>query len=88
MPACVPVRDMKSTADFVELVERESDVTITKNGYCAIHCLSDSEYRLVQEERARYRLLSRMLLAEREAADGDTKDYDSLTATLKAEYDL
>ena len=42
MPICVPVRDMKNTADFVGMVERESDVTVTKNGYSVIHCLSES----------------------------------------------
>ena len=37
MTACVPVRDMKSTSAFVELVERESEITVTKNGREAMH---------------------------------------------------
>ena len=32
MSVCVPVRSMKNTAEFAELVERERDVTVTKNG--------------------------------------------------------
>ena len=36
MPVCVPVRDMRDTAGFTELVEREGDVTVTKNGYAAM----------------------------------------------------
>ena len=88
MTTCVPVRDMKSTADFVSLVEREGSVTVTKNGYSAIHCLSDPEYKLLQEEQAKARLLSRMLLAEREIAAGDAVDYDEFAAALKAEYGL
>ena len=29
MSVCVPVRSMKNTAEFAELVERERDVTVT-----------------------------------------------------------
>ena len=53
MPVCVPVRDLKNTADFVGLVEREGDMIVTKNGYGVMHCLSEQEYRLLQEERAK-----------------------------------
>ena len=50
MSACVPVRDMKDTATFTALVESERDVTVTKNGYEAMHCISSDQYRLMQEE--------------------------------------
>ena len=46
MSACVPVRSMKNTAEFAELVERERDVTVTKNGCEFFHCLSDEQYLL------------------------------------------
>ncbi len=88
MPVCVPVRDLKNTADFVELVEREADITVTKNGYSVIHCLSEEEYRLVQEERAKARLLSRMMLAEDELASGQVVDFDDFSASIRAEYGL
>ena len=52
MSACVPVRDMKDTAAFTALVESERDVTVTKNGYEAMHCISSDQYRLMQEETA------------------------------------
>ena len=39
MSVCVPVRSMKNTAEFAELVERERDVTVTKNG-CEIFTAS------------------------------------------------
>ncbi len=88
MPTCVPVRDMKNTADFVSLVERESDVTVTKNGYSVVHCLSEQEYRLLQEERAKARLLSRMMLAEEELVSGEAEDFDDFTASIRTEYGL
>ena len=64
MPTCVPVRDMKNTAAFTALVERERDVTVTRNGYSAMHCLSEEEYQAQQDEVARARLLSYMMRAE------------------------
>ena len=53
MSACVPVRDMKDTAAFTTLVESERDVTVTKNGYEAMHCISSDKYRIMQEEIAK-----------------------------------
>ena len=88
MAVCVPVRDMKSTSTFVELVERESEVTVTKNGREAMHCMSEQRYRAMQEEAAKSRLLSRMFLAQREEAAGDYADYDEFATGLKAKYGL
>ena len=88
MTVCVPVRDMKSTSAFVELVERESEITVTKNGREAMHCMSDQRYRAIREEAAKSRLLSRMLLARREEAAGDWADYDEFAARLKAKHGL
>lgn len=88
MTICVPVRDMKSTAEFTALVEREREVTVTKNGYSAIHCLSDEQYRLMKEEVAKARLLSRMMLAERELESGSYDDYGTFASALRKEYGL
>lgn len=88
MTVCVPVRDMKSTAEFTALVEREREVTVTKNGYSALHCLSDEQYRLMKEEVAKARLLSRMMLAERELESGSYDDYDTFASALREEHGL
>lgn len=88
MAICVPVRDMKNTASFTELVQNEREVTVTKNGYDAIHCLSNEEYALLQEEALKARLLSRILLAESEIEGGKFVDVDEFTASLRQEYDL
>ena len=84
MSACVPVRDMKDTATFTALVESERDVTVTKNGYC----ISSDQYRLMQEEIAKAKLLSRMMLAEDEISQGDYSDYDSFATAIRDKYDL
>lgn len=88
MPTAVPVRDMKDTAAFSALVERERDVTVTRNGYEAFHCLSAEEWASQRGEVAKAKLLSRIMLAEQEIANGEYEDYDTFAARIKAEYDL
>ena len=88
MAICVPVRDMKDTAAFASLVARENDVTVTRNGYEAMHCLSDDRYRFMQEEAAKAKLLSRILIAEREREAGLASDYASFSSQLRTEYGL
>ena len=88
MAVCVPVRDMKNTASFTELVSAEGDVTVTKNGYDAMHCLSIKEYELLQEEAAKAKLLSRIMLAESEIVEGKSRDYHQLSAAMRREYGL
>ena len=88
MPACVPVRDMKDTAAFTALVESERDVTVTKNGYETMHCISSDQYRLMQDEIAKAKLLSRMMLAEDEISQCDYSDYDSFATSIRDKYGL
>ena len=88
MSVCVPVRSMKNTAEFAELVERERDVTVTKNGCEVFHCLSEEQYRAMQDEVVRARLLSHVMRAERELAAGTYDDYDGFAAAVREEYGL
>lgn len=88
MSVCVPVRSMKNTAEFAELVERERDVTVTKNGCEVFHCLSEEQYRAMQDEVVRARLLSHVMRAERELAAGAYDDYDGFAAAVREEYGL
>ncbi|PWM60618.1 MAG: type II toxin-antitoxin system Phd/YefM family antitoxin [Subdoligranulum variabile] len=88
MPICVPVRDMKSTSTFVDLVERESEVTVTKNGREAMHCMSDERYQALCQEAAKARLLSHMLVAKREEEAGDYVPYDTFAEAMRDKYVL
>lgn len=88
MAACVPVRDLKNTADFAALVEREGEVTVTKNGYDIMHCMSNEQYRLLQDEAAKAKLLMHLLSAERDIADGNYVDYADFSSSLREEYGL
>lgn len=88
MPICVPVRDLKSTSDFTDLVNREGNVTVTKNGYTAMHCLSDDAYQLMQDEVAKAKLLSRMMLAERQIEEGASRSYSEFAADIRSQYGI
>ncbi len=88
MAVVVPVRDMKDTAAFTSLVERERSVTVTRNGYEAFHCLSSEEWAAQRDEVAKAKLFSRILLAEQEIERGEYTDFDEFAATLKAAYGL
>lgn len=53
-----------------------------------MHCISSDQYRLMQEEIAKAKLLSRMMLAEDEISQGDYSDYDSFATAMRDKYDL
>lgn len=88
MPTVAPIRDMKDTAAFSALVERERDATVTRNGYEAFQCLHAEERASQRDEVAKAKLLSRIMLAEREIANGEYEDYDTFAARIKAAYGL
>ncbi len=88
MPVCVPVRDMKDAAAFAALVESECDVAVTNNGHVVMHCISSDQYRVMQDEIAKAKLLSRMMLAEDEISQGDYSDYGSFATSMRNKNDL
>ena len=51
MPVCVPIKDMRDTAKFSELVETTpGPVTVTKNGYSKFVVLRSEDYDLMVPE--------------------------------------
>lgn len=88
MTTCVPVRDMKDTARFTELVRAEQDVTVTKNGYDEMHCLSTAAYDALREEAAKAKLLSRMMLAEDEIEQDSYENFAGFLESVRRDYDL
>ena len=88
MPTVAPARDMKDAAAFSALVEREHDATVARNGYKAFHCPSTEEWVSQRDEAAKAKLLSRIMIAEREIANGEYEDYDTFAARIKAAYGL
>ena len=89
MPTCVPIRDIRDTAAFAERVAKSPDpIVVTKNGKDAFVALSGSSYDELARSRAESRLLERILLAERERAEGVTTDFFADLDELGAKYGL
>lgn len=89
MPTCVPIRDMKDTAKFTELIESaQGPVTVTRNGYDAFVVMRSDEYEAMQQEVAKAQLLSRMAIADVELAEGDYADGADFTAKVRAQHGL
>lgn len=88
MPICVPMRELKDTAKFTALVEENRDVTVTKNGYDSLHCLSNEEYQVLKDEAARAKLLAHIMQAEKEIARGEYVEYDDFAAEIRSRYGL
>lgn len=88
MTVTVPIGDLKHTTAFVDLVEREGEVIVTRNGYDVMHCMSAAQYKINKEAIAKGQLLSRMMLAEKEIDSRATEDFDSFAADIRERYDL
>ena len=89
MPTCVPIEDMRDTAAFARMVETApGSVTVTKNGYDQFVVIRSRDYDDLRESEARARIVKRMLLAERERAEGRHVDTAVSLAELRSRYGL
>lgn len=89
MPVCVPIRDMKDTARFSELVERaEGPVTVTKNGYEAFVVMRPEEYDALCDAAASAHLMERIAAAENDYASGRVTKGSEWIDELAASYGL
>ena len=86
MPTCVPIKDLRDTAAFDQLVETSpSPVTVTKNGYV---CVRSADYERLEQADARARLLERIVVAEQERSEGLSTDAYEATTALREKYGL
>ena len=89
MPVCVPVKDMRDTSRFAELVESSAGpVTVTKNGYSKFVVMRSEDYDRMEAELARARLMGRIALAGRNATTASQKDAFESLASIEAKYGL
>lgn len=79
MPTCVPVRDMRDTANFLKLVKGSAQpIVITKNGYDECVVMTSAEYdHLVQAERQ-----AQLYLALLESELSTSQDVDPSARSL------
>lgn len=88
MAVAVPIKDLKETKKFSDLVEKNDEVIVTKNGYSAFHCISTKKREAEKMELAEAKLIQRLLIAEEEERSGKVMDFDKVQAKIKAKYDL
>lgn len=89
MPVCVPVKDLRDTASFVDLVRTSPEpITVTKNGYDEFVCMRSADYRNLERAKARADLLARIAIAERERAQGQGVDAFEDINSARAAYGL
>ena len=81
MPLCVPIKDLRNTAAFDEMVSNSpSPVIVTKNGYDRFVCIKSSEFNQWEQAETRARLLER--------TEGLHSDAFETTESLRAKYGL
>lgn len=89
MSTCVPIKDLRDTSAFMELVETApGPITVTKNGYDQFVAMRSSDYDELQQLAAENKLMERMLIAERERAEGRLVDADTVINDLRERYGL
>ena len=88
MAIAVPIKDLKETKKFSDMVEKNDEVIVTKNGYSAFHCISTKKREAEKMELAEAKLIQRLLIAEEEERSGKVMDFDKVQAKIRAKYDL
>lgn len=89
MPTCVPIKDLRNTAAFDEMVANsESPIIVTKNGYDRFVCVKSSDFNRWEQAETRARLLERIMISERERTLRQSVDAFTATESLKAKYGL
>lgn len=89
MATCVPIRDLRDTAAFDELVATSpTPITVTKNGYDRFVCVRSDEYERMQQANAEAKLLARIQIMEYERKNNLAKDAFESLDELGKKYDL
>ena len=89
MPKCVPIKDMRDTAAFALLVESSPEpITVTKNGYDQFVVLRSEDYDKLCQDGAKAQVMERIVVAEKERAEGSLLDAHEAAATIRQRYGL
>lgn len=89
MATCVPIKDLRDTAAFDELVEKSpTPITVTKNGYDRFVCVRSREFEQMKRSSAEAKLLARMQIAEYERKNHMEEDAFEVTERIMKKYGL
>ena len=89
MPTCVPIKELKNTAEFSRIVEESpSPVIVTKNGYDSFVAMTTQAYEALKLEAARAKLYQIVDQSERDISENHTMEARSAIAEARARYGL
>ena len=89
MPTCVPMKDLKNTAQFTHTVlESSGPVIVTNNGREAFVSMTPECYDRLLLEAARVRLYEAIDRAEDDIASGRTVDAHESIAAARVRHGL
>ena len=87
MATCVPIKDLRDTAAFDNLVENSpTPITVTKNGYDRFVCVRSDEFERMHRANAEAKLLARMQIAEYERKNNLAVDAREATERIFQKY--
>lgn len=85
MAHCIPIRDLKNTAQISLLCQQAKEpITITKNGYDDMVIMSAKMY----EKMRLYSVYERLMEAEDDIAEGRVSDAQHSLQKMRAKYGL
>ena len=85
MPQCIPIRDLKNTAEISQMCQRAKEpITITKNGYDDMVIMSAKMY----DKLRLYSVCEKLLEAEDDITDGKVSDAHASLQKLRTQYGL
>ena len=93
MAACVPIKDMRDTAQFLKLVQSSNEpITVTKNGYSELVVMRAEDYDTLQDEleinKEKAKLFASLLVADDEIMKGEGMDAFEFFEEMKVKYGL
>ena len=89
MPTCVPIKELKNTAEFSRIVEESpSPVIVTKNGYDSFVAMTTQAYEALKLEAARAKLYQIVAQSEGDIAENHTVEAHSAIAEARNRYAL
>lgn len=89
MSLCVPIKEMKNTASFAQLVESSSEpVIVTRNGYDAFAVMTIDQLEMLKLEAARVHLYQDIDEAEADIAAGRVTTASESQQNARKRYGL
>ena len=86
MPQIIPIKDLKNTSEISELCRSvDEPIFITKNGYGDMVIMSMETYEKTMQLLDIYTMLD---AAERDVAEGRTKNARASLRALRAKHDI